>query len=294
MGLNTEKQGELYIALECLLWGLFPVITALSYNQQSPLIALEISTLFATGFFALVLSIKHKWYEVKNIAALKDILLGTFFIGVLYYFLYFFGLRYTSPGNASIIALTEVFFSFIFFHVWRKEYIPSQHIVGAVLMILGACIVLLPNVRTIQLGDILILVAAFVAPFGNYYQQKARIMVSSETILFIRSAISAAVIFIILFASGATVSTTDLKQSLIVLLINGTLMLGLSKLLWIEGIHRISVTKAVALESVSPIITLLFAWILLKNAPTIWQLTSFAPMFIGILFLGVKTRKIGG
>jgi drug/metabolite transporter (DMT)-like permease len=61
--------------------------------------------------------------------------------------------------------------------------------------------------------------------------------------------------------------------------------LGLSKLLWIEGIHRISVTKASALSSMSPLLTLLFAWLLLGNVPSIFQLVSFIPMFFGVLLL---------
>jgi len=61
MKLNKERQGELFIFSEVALWALFPVITILSYNQLSPLVALAGSTLFAAIFFAIVLSIRKKW-----------------------------------------------------------------------------------------------------------------------------------------------------------------------------------------------------------------------------------------
>jgi drug/metabolite transporter (DMT)-like permease len=67
-------------------------------------------------------------------------------------------------------------------------------------------------------------------------------------------------------------------------------MFGFVKMLWIEGIHRVSVVKANALTSTAPLFTLFFAWLILHNTPTIWQLSSFIPMFIGILLLGINKQ----
>ena len=69
------------------------------------------------------------------------------------------------------------------------------------------------------------------------------------------------------------------------LLISGIFLFGVSKILWIESIHRISVTKANALESIAPLFTIIFAWIILQQQPTLWQALSFAPSFIGVLLL---------
>lgn len=288
MKLSRERKGETFIFAESTLWALFPVITILSFTNLSPLISLAGSIVFATIFFAAVLTIKKKWYELKNTSALGDILLATFFIGILFHLLYFFGLQKTSAGNASIIALTEIFFSYLFFHVFRKDYIPKEHIVGAVLMIIGAFIVLYPNLQGFKGGELLIMAGAFIAPFGNFFQQRARKKVSSETMMFIRSLISSIFIFFLILILKAPFSFPEIKNSLPLLLINGIFMLGLSKILWIEGIHRISVTKANALNSMSPLLTLLFAWVFLKDSPTIWQFLSFIPMFFGIILLGVK------
>jgi len=245
----------------------------------------------AALFFAVILSIKKKWHEIRNKEALKNIFWATFFIGVLFYVLYYFGLRYTSAGNASIIALTETFFSYLLFHVWQKNYIPAQHIIGSALMVVGAFIVLYPNASHFQLGDILILGAAFIAPFGNFFQQRARKIVSSESIMFVRSLISTIVIFLLAYMSKASFSYYNFKNSFIFILINGVFMFGFSKILWIEGIHRISVTKSNALSGLSPLITLLFAWIFLRNLPTVWQLFSFIPMFLGLMLLSIRRKS---
>jgi drug/metabolite transporter (DMT)-like permease len=55
--------------------------------------------------------------------------------------------------------------------------------------------------------------------------------------------------------------------------------------MWLEGIHRIAVTKALALGSISPVFTLIFAWLLLNQTPNVWQLTSLVPMIFGIFLL---------
>lgn len=291
MNKNPQTIGEAFIFLQSFIGGLFPVITILSFNTLPPLVSLGISLIFAALFLAIIISFKKKWSEIKNVSALKDILFATFFIIIIYYGLIFIGLHYTSAGNGSIISLTEIFTSYIFFHVLRKDPIPLQHIIGALLMILGAFIVLYPNIHKLQIGDLLILTATFFPPFGNFFQQRARKKVSSEAIIFFRSLIGGIAILCLMPLFTINPFAVDQKNTIIFLIINGSLYLGLSKILWIEGIHRISVTKANALSSISPLITLLFAWWLLKNIPTIWQLLSFMPMFIGIVLLG-KNEKV--
>jgi drug/metabolite transporter (DMT)-like permease len=226
-----------------------------------------------------------------NVQGLKYSLYATCITSVLYNLLYFFGIRYTSPGNVSILALTEVFFSYLLFHVWRKDYIPKEHVIGAIFVFFGACIVLAPSVKIFRPTDLLIVIGAAIVPFGNFFAQKARKLVHTETIMFTRGFIGSIIIFILSFPFHATNPITDVTKSLLFLIINGLLLLGLSTFLWIEGIHRITVTKANALQSLSPLVTLLFAWILLKTSPSAWQLLSFIPMFFGILLLGKIPEK---
>lgn len=220
------------------------------------MISLVISSFFAAFFFAALITKKNKWHELYNRAALKNILLATLFTGIIYYLLLFEGLHFTTPGNASIVALTEIFFSFLFFHILRRERIPLYHIIGALLMITGALIVLFPNLKTFHPGDLFVLLASSIAPFGNFYAQSARKQVTSEMIMFVRSALSGVVILLLALFIHIPLSTSAIQHSLFFLIINGLLVLGFSKTLWIEGIHRISVTKANSLGSIAPLLTL--------------------------------------
>ena len=291
MKLSSQRQGELYLIAEILLWSVFPIFAQLSYSAVSPFTSLAVSSLFASLFFGVILTIRHRWHELFNIKALLYSLYSTFFVGILYYLLFFLSLRYSSAGNVSILALSEAFFSFLLFHVWKKEFIPKDHIYGAALILLGAIIVLIPSMTTFHIGDVLILTGAAIVPFGNFFVQKARRMVSTEAIMFVRGTVGSFVIFLLSLLLHAASPLSQVVHSLPFLVANGVFILGLSTMLWIEGIHRIPVTKANALGSVGPLITLLFAWIIFKTSPTSWQLISFIPMFIGVVLISKKVSK---
>src|SRR3989338_1971886 len=67
--------------------------------------------------------------------------------------------------------------------------------------------------------------------FGNFFQQRARAIASSEIIVFVRSVVAAVVIFLLAYLFGQHASIGNVQASLSLLLINGVLILGLSKML---------------------------------------------------------------
>src|SRR3989338_7349498 len=152
-------------------------------------------------------------------------------------------------------------------------------------MILGAIIVLAPNFSSVNFGDLFILIATFCAPLGNLFQQKAKTIASTEAILFICSIIATPIIFLLAYAFEQHLVMSEVKESFLFLILNGLIILGLSKMFWLEGIARISVTKANALGSIAPLFTLLAAWVFLHQAQTLWQITSLVPLFLGVLLL---------
>ena len=285
MALRERRQGEWIILSQTFIWGFFPVITILTYAKLPSLISLAWSVFFAALFFGVVMIYRKTWRELANAQLWKYALAVAFFIGLLYYGFIFIGLTKTTAGNESIVALFEIFTSFIFFHLIRKDHISKEHTFGAMFMIVGAIIVLSPNFSNFNIGDIFVIIATFFAPAGNFYQQKSRKIASSETIMFARSVLTFPIILALGAVLGVYTSFTDLRSSLGFLLINGIIIFGVSKIMWIEGIHRISVTKALSLSSVAPLFTLIFAWIFLHQTPNVWQLSSLVPMLFGIFLL---------
>ena len=293
---TDERKGEVLIFSEAFIWGLFPVITVLSYAKLPRLISLAYSTLFAALSFGVLVIYRKTWSDFANPQLWKYVLGIVFFIGILFYSLYFTGLTKTTAGNAGIIALFEIFTSFLFFHVLRKDHISMEHIVGAICMLVGAVIILAPNFTMFNAGDIFVLAATFCAPAGNLFQQKARKIARPESILFLRSLLAFPAVLIIANVLGIHAPLSDVRDSLLFLLINGVVLFGLTKIMWLEAIHRISVTKAMSLSSISCLFTLIFAWLFLHQAPNAWQLISLAPMLLGVFLLTdqFKLRKTNG
>src|SRR3989344_3495802 len=119
----------------------------------------------------------------------------------------------------------------------------------------------------------------------DLFHQKAKLISSAESILFLRTIIATPFILLFAYLFGQHLQVFQIKESLLFLVLNGFFILGLSKIFWIEGVARIPVTKANALNSLAPLFTLFVAWLVLHQAPTIWQISSLVPFFFGVLLL---------
>lgn len=291
--ITTEQKGEVFLLLEALLWSFFPIVTILTFNNIPPLYAAAFSTLIAAVFFIIYLSYKKEWKYILVRSAWFDILIATALIGVVVYALLFVGLQFTSAGNASIIGLTEVFFTLLILgKIFNKEKNTKQVVVGSILMVTGALLVLFHGSFNFNKGDILIMAASAVAPIGNYFSKRARAKVSSEYIMTIRSILAGLFLLLMAYFFSPKIMFSDFTGSLPFLLINGILLLGISKIFWLEAIHRINISKAIALASIIPIFTLIFAFFILKEIPTIYQIVGLIPIMAGVWLLTDFKQKL--
>lgn len=287
--LSDTRKGELLALLSIFPWALFPVLTKILVDSIPPIFAVAVSTLFATVFFGCVLTWNREWGKWKKITVWKEILLGTLLIGITYHALQFIGIQYTTAGNASILGLGEILFTFLFFGIWQQEKHSWQHIVGAACMIIGAFLVLFRNDFTnINRGDLIIVMATAIAPIGNYFQQKAVKALGAHFLLFIRSLISGVFLFALSWQLEGVISFDIFEKYWWVFVLNGFLALGLSKFLFLESFRFISVSKTVSLGSAAPLMALVYAYFILSEVPTLWQICGLIPIGFGIFFL---TRK---
>ena len=126
---------------------------------------------------------------------------------------------------------------------------------------------------------------------ANYYTQLARKEVSATFLMFVRSLIGGLCLLLFSTILGQIATTIEISASLWFLIINGVIILGLSKVLWIEAIHRIPITKALSLLfTIVPPLTLLFAYLILDEVPTWFQITGLVPIMAGMYFLIDKQK----
>ena len=294
--MTNERKGEFFILAKVVLWGLMPVMTILLYkNSLSPISALGWISVFASLFFALMLTIKRKWKDVLNKEAFPDILLSSVILGIVLYGFFFLGLKYTSAGNASIVALSEIFFTYLFFNIWKKEYFSYKYMLGAVLVVLGALLVLTPKAESsLNIGDVFVLIGSAFAPLGNFFQQRARKLVCAESIMFIRGVVASIFLLGVVAFFDYENLFTGVVSSFWLLLFVGFFIFGLSKIFWLEAIHKIPVTKAISILSIYPIVTIFFVYLVFGDMPTFWQVVAFVPMFAGVMLLLSKPKEVSG
>ena len=291
--MKEERYGEYCVYLKGVLWSFFPIITILSFSGLSPIFSAGASTIVAALFFLIVVTIKKEWHFIYKRSAWKHILYASLLNGVLFYFLIFVGTSKTSAGNVAIIGILEIFFTMVILKLWGKELLSRNEALGGILTLIGTAFIFFPGSFQINAGDIFILIAVMTPPFGNYFTQLARKEVSASFILFIRSLIGGVFLLVLSACVGGLPNSTEFSETLIYILINGAVLMGFSKILWIEAIHRIPISKALSLAfSIAPPCTLFFAYLILDEVPTWFQITGLIPILSGVFFLTRKKMEV--
>lgn len=291
--IERERAGELFILGAATLWGLFPIVSKQAYQHISVLLCASLSAAVTAIFFALLLTIRGEWRELLRADALGSSLISGVGIGVVYYGLVFWGQSMVPASTTSVLLLMEVFVSMLLLRLMGRERLSRSQVIGGAVMVSGAIMVLAPNsIAFIGKGELILLLAVMVPPFANFHMQRARERVGVSSLLFLRSCISSCVLGISAYLSEPAPALTNLVSASPWVIINGVLMLGVSKILWVESIHRIPISKAVSMNSIAPLVTLMVAaWVLGEQA--MWyQWLGCLPLMLGCWMVASRTGRV--
>ncbi len=278
---NTEeRKGEIYMLLVSVLESLFPIFSLFSIALIGAMYSYLFSIIIAAIIFMSLVIYKNRFHELLNPKARKDLLLTTFFIHTLF-ILVFLGLQYTTASNMAVIIFLQVLFAYLYFNVIGSEKLSRMHTLGAIIMGIGAIDILLPESMELNKGDMIILLASALAPFANLYQKRARNFASAHSILAFRNIVAIPFIFAIAYLNEVMPSVEKIISASPYLLAIGVLVLGVSKVLYIEALHRIAITKISALLALIPLFTIIFAYFILEEVPSFRQLLGIIPIILG-------------
>ncbi len=278
--MSEERKGELMVVLLSLLESSFPVLSIIVIEKIGALFSYAIVIAIAGAVLLALLAHRRALPSLFQPAAQRDLLLTAFFITLLFA-LMFLGLRYTTAGNAAVIIFLQLCFAYLYFNVLGPERLTPLHSAGALLMGLGALVMLWPESLRFNPGDLLILAAAAVAPLANLYQKRARKHVGSLTILTYRNLIALPVIVALAWSFEPLPRLSEVSTVLPQLLAIALLVYVAAKLLWVEALHRISITKISALTALLPLFTLVLAYAVLDEVPSHRQLLGILPILVG-------------
>lgn len=288
--MQRETSGEIFIILEALLYGLFPIIINYGSGVMPPILFAGLSIICAAIALCVYLTLTGQLNAVFNKEALPYILGVTICIIIIPSLLIYSGTTFTSGLNTVILLEAEVLFTFLICGIFFGEAITMQVVFGAILMVSGVIAVLYNGNLNINIGELLIIAGTFFYPFGNSMAKKAMHFVSPPVILFIRSLLGG--LFLIgisfLWENHTVPVITIIKDYWLFIIINGILIMTVSKILWYEGIRRLELIKARALNSLAPVAGFVFAFLCLHENPSSFQIAGLLFTLSGLYTL---TRK---
>ncbi|MFC2057936.1 DMT family transporter [Campylobacterota bacterium] len=275
-----EREGELLMLGLTILESWFPILSIVAMSYVGALHTYMYSLIIALFFYLLIMYKRKRFAELKNKAAYKDLFLTTFWITFIFTFI-FIGMRYTTAGNMAVIVFLQVLFSYLYFNVFGKEKMETIHLSGAVIMGVGALLILFPEDFAFNKGDWLILISAAAAPIVNLYQKRARSYCSAETILGFRTVVGLPFVALLAYFSEPSVSYEDFMSALPYIFLIAIGIYVASKIMWIEALNRMSITKLSAMLALLPMMTLFFAYIYLDEVPEFRQIMGIIPVLVG-------------
>ena len=278
--MTKEREGELLMVGLTVLESWFPILSIVAMSYVGALHTYMYSLVIAFFFYMAIMYKRDRFKELKNRAAYKDLLLTTFWITFIFT-LIFIGMRYTTAGNMAVIVFLQVLFSYLYFNVFGKDKMDTIHLIGALIMGIGALIILFPQDFEFNKGDWLILVSAAAAPIVNLYQKRARVYCSAETILGFRTVVGFPFVALLAYLLEPAVSYDNFMSALPYLFLIATGVYVAAKIMWIEALNRLAITKLSAMLALLPVMTLFFAYIYLDEVPELRQLVGIVPVLVG-------------
>jgi drug/metabolite transporter (DMT)-like permease len=278
--MTREREGELLMLGLTVLESWFPILSIVAMSYVGALHTYMYSLIIAFFFYVAIMYKRDRFKELKNSAAYKDLLLTTFWITFIFT-LIFIGMRYTTAGNMAVIVFLQVLFSYLYFNVFGKEKMDTIHLIGAFIMGTGALIILFPQDFEFNKGDWLILASAAAAPIVNLYQKRARAYCSAETILGFRTVVGFPFVALLAYLLEPAVSYEAFMSALPYICLIAVGVYVAAKIMWIEALNRMSITKLSAMLALMPVFTLFFAYLYLDEIPEFRQLLGIVPVLVG-------------
>jgi len=278
--MKKEREGELLMVGLSILESWFPILSIVAMSYVGALHTYMYSLIIAFFFYMAIMYKRDRFKELKNTAAYKDLLLTTFWITFIF-ILIFIGMRYTTAGNMAVIVFLQVGFSYLYFNVFGKEKMDTIHLIGAIIMGIGALIILFPEDFTFNKGDWMILISAAAAPIVNLYQKRAREYCSAETILGFRTVVGFPFVALLAYLLEPAVTYDAFISALPYIFLIASGIYVAAKIMWIEALNRLTITKLSAMLALLPVFTLIFAYLYLGEIPEFRQMMGIIPVLVG-------------
>ena len=290
---RKEIKGTTLAILTAMISGLAIPINKIFVVSMDPLIFTALRSLLIGIFFFILLSFKWN-FSFKEFRKIKwKYLFAIAFIGGSLAFLFFFtGLKLTTSGRASFLHKTLPLYVLLLASVFLKEKITKKQLFSIFLMFFGTILIyeaeITPSELWInpKLGDFLVVFATFLWAVENTIAKKAMIKGENNFVVsFARMFFGGLIIFSLILILGKTDLLFSIKSEQLLNIFISTFILTLYVTFWYWSISYINVSKASSLLLLSPVISLIFGYVLFKEPIPLIQIIGSAFILLGAYFV---------
>ena len=207
----------------------------------------------------------------------------------------FTAVTYIDPGTASMVARINTLFALGFGILWLKERLVRGEKIGAVIAVVGVFVVSFQPGDTsgvLWLGVLLVLSASFTYALHAAIVKRHGQAIDFTNFFLFR--MMASILFLLIFAvgRGEMVWPTGVRVWWI-LLLAGTVNVTVSRSLYYLALRRYKLSILTILLTLSPVVTILWSWVLFGVWPSLQGLVGGTAVIAGVILVTMSRRKKG-
>lgn len=195
---------------------------------------------------------------------------------------------YIDPGTASMLAQMSTVFALGFGLFWLRERLSRMELVGALLAIAGVFIISFQPGDYLRLGTLFVLASTFA--YALHAAVVKRYGGEIEFANFFLFRVASTTGFLLLFAVGRGELQWPGWPAWGYLLLAGTVDVVISRVLYYLALRRLQISIHAILLTLSPVITILWSWLLFSSWPS-WQgIGGGMAVIVGVILVTLSKR----
>lgn len=239
-------------------------------------------------------SLLNGWKKKKNLNLLITIGLMFSVIPILLYI----GFDIAGAINSSLTLKSEIIFALLFGVIFLKEKrISKVQIIFCIVLFIGLLIAITEgsfNLLEFNVGVIILTISVALFTFFHTYTKSGfdRNEIFPTQVVFVRNLMSGIILFtlyVIIFPIENLLLILDFENYIFFILMG--VDYGFSLFLWYKTLTYIEIGKASIINSLTPIVTAFFSWVILGDLFTIFHLFGTLIIIFSI-FIIVREKKI--
>jgi len=199
--------------------------------------------------------------------------------------------RFIDPAAASLLAQTSTLFALGLSILWLGERLTSKEGVGTVVAIFGVFVVTFQRGggSNLLIGSVLVLLGAFI--YALHTAVVKRYGQELEFANFFLFRVATTTFFLLLFMLFQGKWESPPPQAWVYLLLAGTFDVVISRVLYYLALRRLQMSYHAIILTLSPVITVLWSFVLFATVPTLQGVVGGTAVIIGIIIVTVARRQ---